>query len=73
MLSTNVAEPDDNHAFTLLGAARELLQVLPQVRRALLLSLWQQPAAAEPSHRSSLPCGLLQRQGRGAHRMAPCS
>ncbi|KAI7837250.1 hypothetical protein COHA_008936 [Chlorella ohadii] len=32
MLSTNVAEPDDNHAFTLLGAARELLQVLPQVR-----------------------------------------
>lgn len=32
MLSTNVAEADANHAATLLGAARELLQVLPQAR-----------------------------------------
>jgi class 3 adenylate cyclase len=32
MLSTNVAEPDADHATTLLEAARALLQVLPEVR-----------------------------------------
>lgn len=32
MLSTNVSESDADHAATLFGAARELLQVLPQAR-----------------------------------------
>lgn len=41
MLATNVAEPDPNHAATLLACARELLEALQQVpgRSALPLAV----------------------------------